>query len=373
MKTTFLKTRLFINRAKNQIRIQRMRRYQAAGPRNFVPIYGMLVLTVVFTALGLAGMWKAPEPVVQPVQPVQPVTEVVLEPEETEKAVQTAPDPLEYDDTYMVEVLTDAGAISMRLDAYLTGVVAAEMPASFELEALKAQATAARTFTLKQIKSGKHDGAICADSACCQAYLDETARKERFGAEAEQLQQKIQAAVEQTDGMVITYDDTLIDAVYFSCSGGQTEDAAAVWGNTRPYLVSVQSPGEEAAPHDTDLTTVALDTFCQTLQKAAPDIDLSGNPVGWFGSQTETPGGGVATMQIGGQSFTGTQLRQLFSLRSTMFTVAVTADAIEFQTHGYGHRVGMSQYGANAMAEGGADFQASLTHYYTGTEIKALL
>lgn len=124
MKTTFLKTRLFINRAKNKMRIQRMRRYQAAGPQNFVPIYGMLALSVVFTALGLAGMWKAPEPVVQP---VQPVTEVVLEPEETEKAVQTAPDPLEYDDTYMVEVLTDAGAISMRLDAYLTGVVAAEM------------------------------------------------------------------------------------------------------------------------------------------------------------------------------------------------------------------------------------------------------
>lgn len=118
-----------------------------------------------------------------------------------------------------------------------------------------------------------------------QAYLDETARKERFGAEAEQLQQKIQAAVEQTDGMVITYDDTLIDAVYFSCSGGQTEDAAAVWGNTRPYLVSVQSPGEEAAPHDTDLTTVALDTFCQTLQKAG----TGHRPVGQSGGMVRKP------------------------------------------------------------------------------------
>lgn len=372
MRIALLKTRLFLNQAKNRLR-HRPRRYRVPEAQNLVPIYGILALTVVFTVLGFAGMRQTPQPT-QPLQTVQPpAAETELEPEKMEPAIQPAQDQLKYDDTYMVEVLTDTGTVSMRLDAYLTGVVAAEMPASFQLEALKAQATAARTFTLKQIRSGKHDGAICADSACCQAYLDEADRQARFGDEAGQLEEKIRTAVEQTDGMVITYDSALIDAVYFSCSGGRTEDAAEVWGNVRPYLVSVQSPGEEEAPHDTDQTAVALDDFCRTLQEAAPDIDLSGNPMQWFGSQTETPGGGVDTMQIGGQSFTGTQLRQLFSLRSTMFTVSVTSDAIVFETHGYGHRVGMSQYGANAMAEGGADFQEILTHYYTGTEIKALL
>lgn len=371
MKTALLKTRVIWNRARNQMRARRYRRYQGPAQQAMGPIYGMLVLTAVFTAAGLMGMRPAPQQT--PGQP-EPEPSAVVQPQaQPEEAAEPVRKELEYDDTYMVQVLTDTGTTAMQLDEYLTGVVAAEMPASFELEALKAQATAARTFTLKQIKSGKHDGAICTDSACCQAYLDEAARAARFGDEAGQWEPKVRQAVEQTDGMVITYDGALIDAVYFSCSGGQTEDAAAVWGNVRPYLVSVQSPGEQDAPHDTDVTAVPLDTFCQTLQSAAPDVDLSGNPVSWFGAETQTAGGGVDAMEIGGVEFAGTQLRQLFSLRSTQFTVAVTDDAIEFETHGYGHRVGMSQYGADAMAQAGADFQQILTHYYTGTEIKALL
>lgn len=251
------------------------------------------------------------------------------------------------------------------MDEYLTGVVLGEMPAFFEPEALKAQAVAARTYAAKaKMTGGKHgDGSVCMDSQCCQAYQD-PGDYISSGGTAEDVA-KIRQAVEDTSGYVLTYGGELIEAVYFSCSGGSTEDAAAVWGTEVPYLQATDSPGEENAVHNADSVTFTADQFQQALGKS-----LSGDPETWFGEVTYTDGGGVAEMEIGGEIYTGVRLRQLLGLRSTAFTVTAEGGSVRIETRGYGHRVGMSQYGADAMAASGSTFREILSHYYRGTTLE---
>ena len=251
----------------------------------------------------------------------------------------------------------------MPMDEYLVGVVLAEMPADFDSEALKAQAVVARTYTRRRMDSGKHDGAaVCMDSGCCQgwrspeSYLDEGGRQASID--------KVRRAVADTDGAVLCYDGKLIDATYFSCSGGSTEDAVAVWGQDVPYLQAVKSPGEEDAPRYSDSVTFTAAELAQRL-----GIENRGDPAGWFSDVTYTDGGGVESLSVRGKSFTGTQLRSKLGLRSTAFSVEVQGEKIVITTRGFGHRVGMSQYGAQAMAERGADYEQILSHYYTGAEL----
>lgn len=255
----------------------------------------------------------------------------------------------------------------MDMDTYLTGVVLAEMPVSFETEALKAQAVVARTYARKAYETGgKHgDGSVCGESTCCQAYLPESDYLAKGG--TLDGVSKVRSAVEATSGYVLTYEGSLIEATYFSCSGGSTEDAVAVWGTDFPYLQAVTSPGEENAVHYTDTVTFTPEQFQSTL-----GLSLSGTPDTWFGATTFTEGGGVAAMTIGGQTFTGIQLRTMLGLRSTAFTISAGADMISITTRGYGHRVGMSQYGADAMAVTGSSFEEILSHYYQGTTLTRL-
>ena len=250
------------------------------------------------------------------------------------------------------------------LDAYLVGVVLAEMPASFEPEALKAQAVVARTYARKAgITGGKHgDGSVCTEPSCCQGYLSEEMYLEQGG--AQEAVERIRNAVYSTSGQVLTYDGQLIEATYFSCSGGSTEDAAAVWGRDFPYLQSVDSPGEEEATHYRD--TVVFDP--ETVEEKL-GIRLTGNPSQWVSAVSYTDGGGVAEISIGGKSFSGTELRSLLGLRSASFLVETAENAITITTRGYGHRVGMSQYGADAMAVAGRSYKDILTHYYQGAEL----
>ncbi len=256
----------------------------------------------------------------------------------------------------------DCGILELPLDTYLCGVLLAEVPADFAPEALKAQAVASRTFALQQSQRGKHTGAdVCTDASCCQGWREVSGDIDAY-----------RQAVAQTDGLVVTYADALIEATFFSCSGGQTESAVAVWGNDVPYLQSVVSPGEEAAPRFTESTYLSAEEFADALQSAAPDCDLSAAPDSWFGVVTRTPGGSIATAEIGGHHFTGTQLRQLLKLRSTDLDFAVEAGGIRITSWGFGHRVGLSQYGAQAMAQEGADFAEILLHYYQGTKIQRL-
>lgn len=274
--------------------------------------------------------------------------------------VVTEPTPVEK--TSVPILLKNEGVVrELDLEEYLVGVVLAEMPTSFGEEALKAQAVVARTYTIRAKEGkGKHDdGDICGDSACCQAYL---APIDYGGTEDALL--KVRNAVVSTAGQVLTYDGKLIEATYFSCSGGATEDAVAVWGTEVPYLQSVESPGEEKATYYTDSIIFPVQEFADKL-----GVTLKGNAASWFGKVTYTAGGGVDTMVIGGIEFKGTQLRKLLGLRSTAFTLQATEDTVTVNTRGYGHRVGMSQYGADAMAALGSTYEEILAHYYQGTEL----
>lgn len=263
--------------------------------------------------------------------------------------------------------MKDGTLKEMELEEYLVGVILAELPASFEPEAKKAQAVVARTYTRKaQVTGGKHgDGSLCTDSACCQAYLEPGLYLEHGGT-AEGLA-AARRAVTETAGLVLVYEGGLIEATYFSCSGGSTEDAVAVWGTDFPYLRATDSPGEEAAAHFTDTVT-----FSKEELEGALGISLGDDPESWFGFTTYTAGGGVNTMRIAGKDYSGTELRKLLGLRSTAFTVSLGEDGAIVTTRGYGHRVGMSQYGAEAMAVGGSTFAQILAHYYRGTELASV-
>lgn len=293
---------------------------------------------------------------------LQAAPETTAAVETTLSATETSIQPTE--NVYTMPVLIQDGTVmELELNEYLTGVVLKEMPADFEVEALKAQAVVARTYTLQKLSGGKHEEAVvCTDAACCQGYCS----KEEYisgGGSAEQLE-KVKDAVLATDGLVITYNESLIEATYFSCSGGKTEDAAAVWGTDVPYLQSTDSPGEEKADHYTDTVTYTTKEFCQML-----GVNFTGPSAGWLESVTYTDGGGVDKMQLCGKTFTGTQLRKLLNLRSTAFILTALGDTITITTKGYGHRVGMSQYGADAMAVQGSNFEEILAHYYKGTEL----
>ena len=265
-----------------------------------------------------------------------------------------------------ITVLRDSGAQEEDFDTYLTQVVLSEMPADFAPEALKAQAVAARTFARRQMAGGKHtDADVCDQSACCQACLGADALQERYGAAFDAAWDKASSAVQQTQDEVLTYGGALIDAVYFSCSGGSTEAAAAVWGTDVPYLQAVDSPGEQdAAPYASTVTCSPAE-FAETLGLAA-----DGDPAGWLGGTSYTAGGGVDTCTIRGQAYAGTRLRQLFGLNSTRFALRYADGVFRFDVRGYGHRVGMSQYGANAIARLGFDYQTILRYYYRGAKIE---
>ena len=265
---------------------------------------------------------------------------------------------------FSLPVLTDSGMTHMELNEYLTGVVLGEMPSDFELEALKAQSVVARTYALRSFESGtKHPGgAVCTESSCCQGFC--TKEDYLLGGGTEAGFDKIRSAVTATAGLVLTYGGELIEATYFSSSGGKTEDALAVWGTDVPYLRATESPEEDFADK-----TIASITFTSQQFADALGVSLTGSPATWLGDVTYTAGGGVNTMVIGGTTYQGTTLRQKLGLRSTAFVMTAVGDHITVTTRGYGHRVGMSQYGAEAMAVQGKSFEEILAHYYQGTAL----
>lgn len=264
----------------------------------------------------------------------------------------------------LVSVVDDGRVSEMALQEYLSCVLLAEMPASFEDEALKAQAVVARTYTMRAMSgASKHENAdLCTDAACCQGYRPVQQYLQQGG--MKENVDRICNLIAETQGEVLTYQGDMIEATYFSCSGGRTEDAIAVWGTDIPYLRSVISPGEEQATHYADSVTIDIDDFASKL-----GLELAEDPAEWFSNVNYTTGGGVATIDICGNTFTGTQLRKMLDLRSTAFSISVEEDVVTIFTHGYGHRVGMSQYGANAMAANGSNYAEILAHYYPGTEL----
>ena len=270
---------------------------------------------------------------------------------------------------------SDGQVTEMDLNQYLWGVVAAEMPASFEEEALKAQTCAARTYTavLQKSAGSKHpDADICADSNCCQAYIERSDAKARWGLNAQSYSEKIARAVADTDGLGVTYGGEPIQALFFSSSPGRTVDAAAVWGSQVDYLKSVSSPEGDEVPNYRSQVVLTAEEVRSRVLAAYPGADLSGDPSGWFGQADRDRGGTVRSIPLGGVTLTGGQVRSLFALRSAAFTVAWDGSKFAFSVTGYGHGVGMSQYGANAMAKEGKGFREILTWYYTGTAVEEL-
>ena len=283
---------------------------------------------------------------------------------ENEFAIIESEYPIDITLPNIIHVSTNDGVVSMDIDEYLIGVLLCEIPGEFHLEAQKAQAVVARTYAMQTtlFKNKHKDNAICTDPGCCQGYFD---LEDFLLAGGNQKRIDIATeAVKDTQGQVLIYEGNLIDATYFSCSGGKTEDAVAVWGEAVPYLQSVSSPGEEGCAYYQDSVVFSAEEFQNILGH-----NLQGTPGSWFGTINYTRGGGVESIRIGGILYTGTNLRSLFGLRSTAFTITTLNDTITITTKGFGHRVGMSQYGANAMALLGEKYPAILAHYYPGTVI----
>ena len=269
-----------------------------------------------------------------------------------------------------VRLLVDGETLELPLEDYLCGVVAAEMPASFPPEALKAQAVAARSFTCSGASAHKHgEAAVCADPGCCQAWLSEEAQRTRWGGDYEANAQHIRAAVMETAGQILCYDGAPVFAAFHSSSAGATEDCGAVW-NPRPYLVSVSSPETaEDVPNFVSTVSCWPTDFRDTLLSLRPEADFSGPLGAWIGEIRRDASGRVSQALLGGAAFSGTELRRLFSLRSTAFELTLSDGLFVFTVTGFGHGVGMSQYGAKVMAEQGADYAEILAHYYTDTEL----
>ena len=262
----------------------------------------------------------------------------------------------------------------MTLERYLTGVVRGEMPASFELEALRAQAAAERSYVYYQLAAGRKDAHpdadFCTDHTCCSAYLSETAAREKWGGDFAPWNTRVEQAVSDTDGQVVLYNGRPILAVFHSSSAGRTAAAGDVWSGDLPYLVSVDSPeGEETVPNYYSTVTFTAAEAKEKLLAAHPELKLSGTPDRWFGAAAENGSGRVETVSVGGTDIEGTELRRIFGLRSACFTVAADSESVTFRVTGYGHGVGMSQYGANQLAREGKTWQEILEWYYTGATV----
>lgn len=267
----------------------------------------------------------------------------------------------------MIRIKDDERIIQMDLEEYVLCVVLGEMPASFEPEALKAQAVATRTYSLRKVLAQtKHsDANLCTDASCCQAFVF---RQDYLNSKGNMDDlQKIEKAVRDTAGQVLTYDNKLIEATYFSCSGGMTEDAAAVWGTSVPYLKAVASPGEDHAGYFESEVSISKDAFLSALGLPS-SMHLDESRIIY----TKTVGNGVDTMIISGRTYSGTELRKQLGLPSTAFTIDIQADNVIITTNGYGHRVGLSQYGADAMAVNGSNYEKILMHYYQGASLVTL-
>lgn len=311
-----------------------------------------ILITVLLTSLAPSVFVKIFDSTTEPIVMQQAIE---IQPQQDLPKVEIQPQT--------IMVLQNGDPVNMILEEYLIGVVLAEMPVDFEIEALKAQAVAARTFAYKRLLNPKHSsGDLCTDSACCQAYMSPETYKYEGGQDASL--EKVRCAVSNTEGMVIVYQGDLIEATYFSCSGGRTEDAAEVWGADVPYLQAVDSPGEETAENYTQTVRFEAKEFCRKLSIPYADRDKV-----TISNIQYTAGGGVQSIKIGGVAFSGTELRKLLGLRSTAFAITIAGDTVTVTTKGFGHRVGMSQYGADAMAVQGKTFDEILRYYYQGTEI----
>ena len=262
----------------------------------------------------------------------------------------------------------------MSMQEYLVCVLRGEMPGYFELEALKAQAVAARTYTRYMIHTSRKHGDradICTSPACCQAYLSAAEAKKKWGYLPDDEERKIRSAVVDTDGETMLYDGEPILAVFHASAAGVTRTSSAVWsGDDKPYLQPVSSPENgDNTPNYYSHVDFTLAQLQDKLRSAFPKANLSGDASEWLTGAERDEGGNIITMYVGGIKTQGSKVRSALGLRSACFTWEYADGKASFYVTGYGHGVGLSQYGANQMAKSGSDYRAILTHYYTGVKI----
>lgn len=272
-----------------------------------------------------------------------------------EGIIQTSPS---YSGILVTVNRSNGEVLTIGLEDYLVGVVSAEMPASFNDEALKAQAVIARTYTRKLINSGR----IITDNVSTQVYKSDAELKNMWNANYEKYYNKVKNAVLSTKSKCVTYNGELIDAVYHSTSNGYTQDAVFVWGNSVPYLKTVTSPWDTSASTFIRNTDISFNELSSKL-----GFDFNQNTIIQIISKDES--GRVSKVKVGDKEFTGVELRNVIGLRSADFDVTRNSSSITFTTRGYGHGVGMSQYGANGMANSGYTYEQILKYYYSGVEI----
>ena len=261
----------------------------------------------------------------------------------------------------MVEVHRSNGEVlHLEMEEYLIGVVASEMPASFHLEALKVQSILARTYAMKRIESGE----VLTDTVKTQRYMDKDEMRKMWGSGFDKYYQKVKNAVDLTKGQVVLHDGILIDAVYHSTSNGKTEDSVSVWGNAFPYLVSVDSSWDKNVNGFFKVTSFTLDKLCSIFGLSREEFS--------FEIITRNQSGRVETVEVGGKIYSGVQVRAFLGLRSADFEFFYEGEQVIFETKGYGHGVGLSQYGANEMAKMGSSYDNIIKHYYKGVNIRSI-
>lgn len=264
------------------------------------------------------------------------------------------------DNNIYVNVRRNNGNIEKyELEEYIIGVVGAEMPASFNKEALKAQSVVARTYALKSIKNNKQ---LTSDNST-QNFKDNNELKKMWGINYNTYHNKIKSAVLETKGLYLSYNNDYVDAVYHSTSNGNTEDAVYVWGNSVPYLKSVSSEYDNTNKNYSSSITL---TYNEISNKLKNSIDSNTK----FNIISRTSGNRVKEIEINGTTYSGVEFRKLLNLRSADFSIENNGANVVISTNGYGHGVGMSQYGANGMANNGSSYTDILLHYYTGVSIK---
>ena len=285
--------------------------------------------------------------------------------ESAEGAAETA--AVSENETVTVQI--DGKPTELTLESYVEGVTAAEIPADFPREALRAQAVAARTYALCKLSRGRPDAHpeadLCDDYRHCAAYRSPAVSV--FGTDEISA---IRAAVRDTEGEILTSEGAPIAAVFHCVSGPRTESAADVWGEDVPYLQSVTSPEGDGVPDYESQVTFSSQEFKDKFSAAQPDAVFGDDPAAWVTDTQRTAGGSVHSVTIGGVTVTGAQARTIFGLRSATFTLTYADGTFTFSVTGFGHGVGMSQYGADAMAEEGKTYSEILQHYYTGVTVE---
>ena len=253
---------------------------------------------------------------------------------------------------------SNGSVINLNMTDYLIGVVSSEMPASFNLEALKAQSVLARTYALKAKQTGKK----LTDTVSTQSYIDIDQMKNKWGNSFNTYYNKIKNAVENTNGEYLSYNGNYIEALYHSTNNGKTESSLDVFGNYYPYLISVSSEYDKNASSYLRTINMPLDTISNKL-----GLNLNNDSV--ISILSYTDGGNIKEININGNNFSGKKVRELLGLRSADFDISISDNNANITTRGYGHGVGMSQYGANGMANAGYSYKDILSHYYPGTTL----